>query len=453
MNFISLYAAKQYLYVLTSAAAGFAVSVNTSGTDLHVDLVNNSFDWSYTFSTNQWYHTATVVNNSARTVTAYVNGSQLASESVGASALTVTTGTSTTGNSGSDSTLVAYAYLDEVCLRSGAVYTSTFTPLNVPYADAYSTPPFSSNPQTGSTWSDGQDIYVFLQSVWNRLPTVPLQIIVTGNYVKNSLNGKSIVTAGYTARIFTSGSSNTFSVSQLCTLQILCVGGGGGGTGYPGNQAGGAGAGGLVQSTTVLGSGDTLTVTVGAGGVSTQGIDTACSGGNSTVSFASNTYYNTVAVGGGGGNGGNSGSGGGGSWSTSSTTIGGTGTAGQGNSGGNGSTAGAGGGGGAATSGASCTGTGGSGKTCTLPGFDTSLYFAGGGGATTKNGGKGGGGNGSGAPGVPDSSSFYSSGSPSGNPGASGAPNSGGGGGGGSSHTVSGSGGSGVVVAVVQGTY
>ena len=197
-NFISLPATNQYLYMLTSTAAGFAVSVNTSGANLHVDLVNTSFNWSYTFTTGQWYHIAIVVNNTALTVAPYINGTLLSSTSVGATSKTITDGTSTIGNSGSDTSLVAHAYLDEMCLRTGAVYTSSFTPLNVPYADAYPSPSFSSNPQTGSTWSDGRDIYVFLQSVWNRVPTVPLQIVVTGNYNKNSLNGKSIVTSGYT---------------------------------------------------------------------------------------------------------------------------------------------------------------------------------------------------------------------------------------------------------------
>lgn len=56
-----------------------------------------------------------------------------------------------------------------------------------------------------------------------RQPFIP-----SGDYVKDTLNGKTISTTGYTAYIFKSGSNNTLSVGQACTLYILCVGGGGG---------------------------------------------------------------------------------------------------------------------------------------------------------------------------------------------------------------------------------
>ena len=300
--------------------------------------------------------------------------------------------------------------------------------------------------------------------------------VVTGNYSKNSLNGKSIVNGGYTGWIFTSGSNNTFTVSAPCTLQILCVGGGGG------SRAGGSGGGGFVQSTATLTSADTLTISVGNGGYNWYNAPLA---EPSLVTFANNPSFSVTALGGGksGGNGG-SGGGGGSSPTFAFGNTGGTGTPGQGNNGGNAPAYGSGGGGGGAGSagkpGSTGNGTnvtsylsGGAGKACTLPGFNTSIYFAGGGGGmkfdtlngSAGNGGIGGGGGGclyyskggsSYTPGTGDSNSFYTSGSSTYNRysmiGGNGAQNSGGGAGG-TSGDGGGSGDSGVVVVVVQGTY
>lgn len=232
----------------------------------------------------------------------------------------------------------------------------------------------------------------------------------------------------------------------LTEVEVLVVAGGGGGGNY--NSAGGGGGGGVVYSRSyAVTPGSGITVSVGSGGVASQGVGPATSptnGGNS--SFGSIT-----AIGGGYGSPnvqnavGNGGSGGGGGYTRQ---LGGTGTSGQGFNGGNGGgTSGApnypgGGGGGAGGPGGNAqstniAGNGGKGFPCSISG--TLRYYGGGGGGSVQSGGVGGSG-GIGGGGRGGSSAA----------GENGAANTGGGGGAGgysgSTTFNGGSGGSGIVI-------
>ncbi|MCS3903947.1 MSHA biogenesis protein MshQ [Methylohalomonas lacus] len=145
---------------------------------------------------------------------------------------------------------------------------------------------------------------------------------------------------------FTSGNGTFTPPSGVTSVQYLIVGGGGGGGGLPsgGNLggAGGGGAGGYRTDNLAVTPGNTLNVSVGAGG--TSGVGGSSQGGNGGNSFLGSV----TAIGGGGGasNGVNNtgedgGSGGGGRV----TGDGGNGTPGQGNNGGDGANGGGGGGG------------------------------------------------------------------------------------------------------------
>jgi len=229
--------------------------------------------------------------------------------------------------------------------------------------------------------------------------------------------------------------SGTTSSNAPKYLEYLVVAGGG--AGGTNQDSGGGGAGGLLQGLLPITLGTSYTVTVGAGG-------TTSNGSNSVLG-------NITALGGGyggllNGNGNSGGSGGGGGGSSSSTT-GGQGTAGQGNAGGSGAaTFPSGGGGGAGTVGLNAnnsskySGNGGAGIASSISGTLTTYAGGGGGGGYAggtnvgyNSGGVGGGGNG------------YMGSSTGG---TSGGANTGGGGGGnGDSYgSVAGSGGSGIVI-------
>lgn len=240
---------------------------------------------------------------------------------------------------------------------------------------------------------------------------------------------------------------------------IVVAGGGAGGTDTTGNGAsGGGGAGGVLTGTLNVSTLDTFSINVGLGGLSVNdSLQRGNAGGNSTLITSTGTTITALGGGGGDGangtlNGGPGGSGGGGgqpgAGATSTTNLGGTGTAGQGYAGGNGANGGAsgdgqvrsGGGGGAGGPGLSArraNGSAGGG-----PGIQwlNGSYYGGGGGAGDDAGngftlgGIGGGGNGGNVGGVKA---------------GSGTPNTGGGGGGNGADGgfgYGGDGGSGVVI-------
>jgi len=231
------------------------------------------------------------------------------------------------------------------------------------------------------------------------------------------------------------------------SVEYLVVAGGAGGA------RGGGGAGGLLQGIDPVPNGQTLLVTVGAGGAGTAvvGSPPGVSGGNSV-------FGNISATGGGGGGAGGytgiaGGSGGGvGSSGVAGTPpLGGQGTYNQGNVGGglNGYIADpypSGGGGGAGTAGfsalaSSISGNGGAGIASAISGTVTAYAGGGGGGnytgtGTVGTGGVGGGGSGS-----------------LGTNGGNGTANTGGGGGGTSVSATGGTGGSGIVIVSYPDTY
>ena len=282
----------------------------------------------------------------------------------------------------------------------------------------------------------------------------------------------------FRARISASDGANTttrlidFSLNfTFASEEILIVAGGGSGSG------GGGGAGGLLYfgsntspktpngSAPTLTKGTAYTVTVGAGGSSSNTGPNGWGGehgGNSIISGTGLTTSTYTAIGGGGGaagakangtnfnsgvNGGNGGSGGGGGNNaqvTNAANTGGTGTTGQGNSGGNGSAvagspAGGGGGAGGAGGGAS-TKTGGIGLQYDITG--TATYYAGGGGGGSHSSGEGAGGAGGGGNGYTNGT--YNSATDDAT------ANTGGGGGGGSGARSNG--GSGIVIIKIPNT-
>ena len=219
-------------------------------------------------------------------------------------------------------------------------------------------------------------------------------------------------TSGSSIRIVYSGATQGWiptdddeaTDTQSYNIQYLLVGGGGGGGD---GHAGGGGAGGLLASTLSVGTGITLTATIGAGGAKGSNNNPGSVGADTTLTSPAIT--NLTANGGGFGahegfDGGDGGSGGGGSGDGASTgQPGGSGTAPQGNDGGTGS-AGGGGGGGASAVGQNAYfndgGDGGNGTASTITG--SSVTYAGGGGGCASGsgntavgiGGTGGGGDG-----------------------------------------------------------
>ena len=240
------------------------------------------------------------------------------------------------------------------------------------------------------------------------------------------------------------------SLTQTISVDYLVVAAGGG-AGY--SRGGGGGAGGYRTGSNIFYGGQSITVTVGAGGTAGTSGGTATNGSNSVLSTITSAGGGKGADGaagagssGGSGGGGTAPGGGGGAGNTPSQSPS------QGNNGGAGAggvTNGAGGGGGASQVGASTTtndgGNGGNGTASSITG--SSVTYAGGGGGGSNNnaiagtGGTGGGGNGG--------ASSNADGSP-------GSTNTGGGGGGGRNNTVAtsgGAGGSGVVIIAYPNTY
>jgi len=253
------------------------------------------------------------------------------------------------------------------------------------------------------------------------------------------------------------GGTSTWTVpSRITNIDYLIVGGGGGGGA---DNGGGGGGGGMLTGSASVTPGNSLSISVGAGGAAGTGVHPNSTrggdGGPSSLSITGGALIASASGGGGGGAGQVTstgvnlnpgrpgGSGGGGAGESSSAAPGGSGVAGQGTSGGAGASVGGGGGGGgggAASTGLNGSGkaggNGGAGRTSTITGRTTT--FAGGGGGAGDLvsdpqglGGLGGGGN-------------------AGNPATPGMINTGGGGGGGSydgSSSANGaSGGSGIVV-------
>ncbi|MBF9235579.1 glycine-rich domain-containing protein [Microvirga alba] len=176
---------------------------------------------------------------------------------------------------------------------------------------------------------------------------------------------------------------------------LVVAGGGGGGSGASGSHyGGGGGAGGYLAGTARVQTGQSLGVTVGAGGAFTNSTNAAGSNGGNSVLGSLATAIGGGYGGSGGAIGGSGGSGGGGSLNA---TSGGSGTAGQGNAGGTYGAGGQGaGGGGASSAGASVT-TGGSGTSNSITGSAVTYARGGdgnpagtGGGTNTGFGGRGG---------------------------------------------------------------
>jgi hypothetical protein len=207
-------------------------------------------------------------------------------------------------------------------------------------------------------------------------------------------------------------------ITQILSYDVLVVAGGGG-TGYSLYHNGGGGGGGIVYSSGILTSGQSYSITVGAGGTGGTGTQS----NNNTAGSSSSFGIFTAPGGGKGGTwadypGGNGSSGGGGAENGNApSNVAGSGTAGYGYNGGAGASGGvgAGGGGGAGAVGNigvnnSRGGNGGNGLQYSITG--TATYYGGGGGGasyygnTNSSGGLGGGG-----PGWYDCAS--SSGSPS----------------------------------------
>ena len=300
-----------------------------------------------------------------------------------------------------------------------------------------------------------------------------------GAFSNNLQTGDCIVSglsSGNTYKIYAFGNSTSITYTMAYsvtgtgnTIYVLAVGGGGNGGD---DQGGGGGAGGVVQKSVILTTtSDTITITVGDGGL------------NTTVSFTTQTGSNITAYAGGNGGqvglgGGSGGSGGGGGSNTStagSQSAAAIAANNAGYSGGIGYPGGylnGGGGGGAGGPGyaynsnagnGSTYGSGGNGIKCTLNGIKDfgsygTYYWGGGGGGcvyssnvnypTSGSGGLGGGGGGSGnngaSAGIGGGSAINPGGTPTTVSGAGGA-NTGGGGGGTWGATGS-KGGSGIVV-------
>jgi len=207
---------------------------------------------------------------------------------------------------------------------------------------------------------------------------------------------------GKTIYRFTGNGSIT--VGAAGSAEILVVGGGGkGGYAAGSTPGGGGGAGGLIYDTAAFLSAGTLTVTVGAGGLSTGGYSQSLPGAASALGS-----YGAPGGGGGGmyvnpnNSEGQTGGSGGGGW-TAIGVANGTGLPGQGNSGASNGGSGYGGGGGAGGAATNGSRTGGIGRSISITGTAVTYAVGGDGGVTsgtvvgaagaanTGNGGTGGG--------------------------------------------------------------
>ena len=174
--------------------------------------------------------------------------------------------------------------------QSGNIDNTRIFTINVPYSntDNYRPEPTS---------------YIMAQEIFYPNPMT---------YIKNSIN----------YRTYTFTESSTFTLDKASYCDYLIVAGGGAGAG-PNNEGGGGGAGGVVYRENVLFNSGTYNITIGSGGIATNGT-TATSGGNSIIS---NLSSNNQARGGGSGDinqtggGVDGGSGGGGSHHGTTNTI------------------------------------------------------------------------------------------------------------------------------------
>jgi hypothetical protein len=165
-------------------------------------------------------------------------------------------------------------------------------------------------------------------------------IQVVANPFLAATGGTVSTVGGYKYHTFTSGGSFIVSyagTSPQNTVEYLAVaGGGGGGRGY----GGGGGAGGAIDSSGTFAAA-TYTIVIGGGGT-TPPTGTGAVGGNGVSSTISGTGISVTTTGGGGGGfynltgGVSGGSGGGGGGSNDITNSAGTGTSGQGSAGGTG---------------------------------------------------------------------------------------------------------------------
>jgi len=241
-----------------------------------------------------------------------------------------------------------------------------------------------------------------------------------------------------------------WSAQKPPQVEYLVIAGGGSGGGGAGYAGGGGGAGGFLAGMDVVPNGQSLLVTVGAGGVADAGAVNGTSGNNSV-------FGQIIAIGGGYGSygqGSSAATGGSGGGNGCNGGRYGQATLGQGNIGGlgYGDTSGCGGGGGGAGAvGApvgvyyNYAGNGGAGAASVITGTVTAYAGGGGGGGNVSNyggyGGAGGGGNGARAGGSAVAST-------------AGTANTGGGGGGGSNaYTTGSNGGSGIVAISYPDTY
>ena len=289
------------------------------------------------------------------------------------------------------------------------------------------------------------------------------------NFQITDISGTAITSNNpYTVYVFKNTGTNytiSYTLTSATIFYILAVAGGGA---AGGDQGGGGGGGGVIVAQVTLPSGtNTITVSVGAGGIN------FANGGNTTITFNANTSFNITAYGGGrsgsysvgqagasGGSGGGCGNGGG----AGGSVIAGIGGTSYGNVGSTFTSSGGGGGAGAAGSGKN----GGNGIQCNLNGIKDftpsgtsygTYYWGGGGGGVgmsinSGSGGLGGGGSGgisstSNTAGAGGGSALNSGGTgdtTGGARGGNGGANTGGGSGGGWGGFNNGSGGSGIVI-------
>lgn len=195
------------------------------------------------------------------------------------------------------------------------------------------------NPSLGSiSISGGTNPYTISSSA----SIVPASATILSDSYTYTSAGKT-----YKVHIFTSSASATVNTPGFC--DVLLVGGGGGGSRVDSNSGGGGGGGGHLEIANAYLSTGTLTVTVGAGGATSDTVNLpGYYGGTSRLG----SIYSPGGSGGGGRSSMNNGpaaSGGGGAGSDNAGMVtGGTGTSGIGNNGGNGVHTGGGGGGGGA---------------------------------------------------------------------------------------------------------
>jgi hypothetical protein len=197
--------------------------------------------------------------------------------------------------------------------------------------------------------------------------------ITNSGYIESRLSGYNTIRFN---------SDNTIKFTTNTSVQLLIVGGGGAGGGSSGNLegGGGGGAGSVGIGTFTFLANQTYSITIGAGGTSTNST-TNTSGGNTIIKLGTTTIFQAIGGGKGTGNstplaGENGGSGGGASNVAAVNPLGGTVTPNSytgitfyGNNGGQGLHLGnGGGGGGAGTASSATSGIAGSGRTWTITG-------------------------------------------------------------------------------------